>query len=81
MIDFTGASSLRIPTWKLPAVKRFTAERAIAWIDDDLGPDAHEWAQNRTEPSLLLDIDPATGLVDGHVELLIEFADRVSVRP
>ena len=38
-------------------------------------------AQNPTEPSLLLDIDPATGLADGQVEILVEFAERVPVEP
>jgi Swiss Army Knife RNA repair-like protein len=77
VIDFTGWSALRIPTWKLPAVKRFVADRSVAWVDDDLGHDAHEWARRRTKPTLLLDIDPGSGLAEQHIETLAEFANQL----
>jgi hypothetical protein len=40
-------------TWKLPAVRRFAElpenrSRPLAWIDDDLEPDALEWAAHRS---------------------------------
>lgn len=59
---------------KLPAVRRFVAERPFAWIDDDLGNDVIKWCSERSIRSLALEIDPTTGLCDSHVEELIAFA-------
>ncbi len=77
-ISFAGLSARQGRTWKLPAIKRYVAEQPMAWVDDDLRADAHAWAQSRIEPTLLLDVNPSWGLVEAHVEILIEFADRLS---
>jgi hypothetical protein len=72
---FTGAL-----TWKLPAIDRWLADRAalgsfppFAWMDDDLDVDAFEWAnaRSRVAPTVVVQIDPRTGLTDQHVELLL----------
>ena len=76
VVSFAGSSAPPGRTWKLPSVKRFIGDRPMAWVDDDLGRDAHAWAQKRTQPTLLLDINPSWGLAEAHVDILIEFADR-----
>jgi hypothetical protein len=77
VISFRGAPTRRGGTWKLSAVKRFVRDRPMAWVDDELGRDAHRWAQRRAEPTLLIDINPSWGLAEAHVHVLIEFADRL----
>jgi hypothetical protein len=81
LITFAGRSARRGQTWKLPAVRRFVREHPVAWVDDELGLDAHRWAHRRVEPTLLLDINPAWGLADAHVQVLVEFADRLAAGP
>lgn len=78
VVPFTAVSAPRGRTSKLLAVKRFVADRPIAWLDDELGPDAHAWAHKRAHGTLLLDINPASGLAEAHVEILIDFADRLA---
>ena len=51
--------------------------RAIAWLDDDLGPDIHAWAaaRSRTDaPALLAPVDAKIGVRDRHVKRLLAFA-------
>jgi hypothetical protein len=81
LVSFAGTSARLGRTWKLAAVKRFVRDRPMAWVDDELGPDAHVWAQKRAAPTLLLDVNPARGLAAAHVDLLIRFADRVVEDP
>ena len=74
VICFSQHPGRALPTWKLPAVISHVGRRAFAWVDDVLGLDAHRWAAARREPTLLLDVDPATGLTPGHVNTLLAFA-------
>jgi hypothetical protein len=76
-VSFGGTSARRGRTWKLRAVRRFVNDRPVAWVDDELGLDAHQWAERRAEPTLLIDVNPSWGFADAHVELLIQFADRL----
>jgi hypothetical protein len=64
----------------LPAVRRFAGDRALAWVDDEFRRDAHAWAEARAHPTLLLDVNPAWGLVDAHVEILLRFAAEQHLR-
>jgi Swiss Army Knife RNA repair-like protein len=77
VISFAGSSARPGRTWKLPAVKQFIRDRPTAWVEDALGRDAHAWAQKRTVPTLLLDINPSWGLAEAHVDILIAFAGRL----
>jgi hypothetical protein len=61
-------------TYKLPVVRRFVRDRAVAWIDDELGEDVGSWAESRRHPTLLVHTDPRIGLVNDHVEALLAFA-------
>jgi hypothetical protein len=81
LVSFAGSSARQGRTWKLAAVKRFVRDRPMAWVDDELGLDAHRWADRRSEPTLLIEVNPAWGLAEAHVRLLVEFADRVGGGP
>jgi hypothetical protein len=63
-------------TWKLPSVRRFAGERSLAWIDDDLHPDAFAWAALRRIPTRLIATDQRVGLTDDHIRSLLAFAGR-----
>ena len=60
-------------TWKLSDVRSFVGDRPVAWIDDDLGEDAFEWAEERSSPTLLIRVAPHRGLTRAHVEGLEDF--------
>jgi hypothetical protein len=64
-------------TYKLPVVQRFVRDRAVAWVDDELGGEVViGWAESREHPTLLVHTDPRVGLVDEHVATLLAFAAR-----
>lgn len=81
VIEFTGAAVGPGETVKLPAVRRFVGERVFAWADDRLGVDALAWAAHRRVPTLLRDIDPATGVMQADIDALLEFGARHCRRP
>ena len=64
-------------TWKLTDVETYVEDRPFAWIDDDLGPDAFEWAERRESPTLLIRVDPTVGLVEEHIDRLRSFGEGV----
>lgn len=64
--------------WKLDALTARAAGRAAAWIDDGFNDACHKWATSRREPTLLVPTDPAEGLLDDHVESLVEWAHALS---
>lgn len=74
-------------TWKLPGVVRFAelpehAHRPLAWIDDDLEPDALEWAARRTRvgiPTLMVRPEADVGWTSRHFDRLVAF--RTSCQP
>ena len=82
-----------VETWKLPAIERWLDARAssggswhpwsgapFAWLDDDLEDDAMAWAdeRSRSTPTLLIRVDPSTGLKDEHVERLLAWAAQLA---
>ena len=56
------------PDLKVPAVRDFVGERAVAWLDDLHGAAAHAWAAERSVPTLLVDVDPTIGLTENLVD-------------
>ena len=63
--------------WKLEAIDRFAAGRAIAWIDDSLDPSCFEWAESREaagSPTLLVPTEPELGIEEAHVGALEDWA-------
>jgi len=64
-------------TWKLPAVERFVADRPLAWLDDDPGQGADEWAAARTIPTLLVKPDGYVGWTEAEYNALFDFAHGI----
>ncbi|HZU72467.1 MAG TPA: HAD domain-containing protein [Acidimicrobiales bacterium] len=62
------------PREKVPAVERLAGNRPLAWVDDMLGPEAWTWSSERSEPTLLLPVDPAVGLTEDDVKSLLDWA-------
>ncbi len=60
--------------WKLGPIERYAAGRPLAWIDDSLSEECHEWARARSEPTLLAPTDSDIGIEEAHVEALIGWA-------
>ena len=62
------------PRHKVPAIAAVVGERPAAWVDDMLTPEARDWAAARTAPTLLVDVDSATGLARTDVDRLLGWA-------
>lgn len=61
--------------WKLGAIDAWAgSDRPLAWIDDDLDERCRAWARERPGPTLLIRTDPATGLIQPHVDRLRRWA-------
>ena len=59
------------PSAKVPGIALFAADRPAAWVDDMLTEEARKWAAARRVPTLLIDVDSATGLTRPHVDRLL----------
>ena len=70
-LTFDGNAVFGSAHWKLGAITRYATDRPAAWIDDNLDEECHEWARSRSAPTLLVETDPAVGITDDHVELLL----------
>ena len=62
------------PHVKVPGVALLAGDRPAAWVDDILTPEARAWAKRREAPTLLVDVDSATGLTRAAVDQLLEWA-------
>ena len=78
VIEFTHPPVFGVPLWKLQDVDAYVADRAVAWVDDDIDIAVERWASQREAPTLLLKTDAAIGLTREHVSQLVEFAERVA---
>lgn len=67
------------PTPKLPAIQRWISRMQatrdlvwdrLVWIDDDLGPDAQQWADEQMHSSLLVRTDPYLGVQRAHTQII-----------
>jgi hypothetical protein len=74
------------PTPKLRAVTEWLARKdadgeagwdALVWIDDVLGPDAHEWADGFNQPVHLEKTSPEEGLTTEQVASVESFVDGI----
>jgi hypothetical protein len=61
--------------WKLGALEQHARDRPCAWIDDAFNEACFEWARGRSAPTLLVQTDPAVGLVAEHFAQLLEWAE------
>ncbi len=74
-IAFTELDSLGW-TWKLPAIKAFVGNRPVAWLDDDPGEGADDWAAARTAPTTLIRPIAHVGWTSAETDQLVAFAAR-----
>jgi hypothetical protein len=58
---------------KVPAIATFVGTRAVAWVDDLVTDDAQQWADARDAPTLLVEVDHATGLTRSAVDELLRW--------
>ena len=64
--------------WKLPAVERYAGNRPVAWLDDDPGQGADEWAADRAAPTLLVKPQRELGWVEAEYDRLVAFAEGLT---
>jgi hypothetical protein len=74
-LTFDGRAVFGTAHWKVEAIDRYARDRPAAWIDDSLDERCTAWAATRKAPTLLVETDPAIGITDEHVEILLRFAD------
>ena len=63
--------------WKLAPIAAYAGERPAAWIDDSFDERCREWARRRPAPTLLVQTEPAVGITDADVDLLLRWADEI----
>ncbi|HKH22443.1 MAG TPA: hypothetical protein VKA88_02390 [Solirubrobacterales bacterium] len=73
-LTFDGRARFGTAHWKLDALDEYAGSRPLAWIDDSLDQSCHEWAQERSAPTLLVPTESDVGLLDAHVETLEAWA-------
>jgi hypothetical protein len=66
--------------WKLGAIDEFAAARPLAWIDDAFNDACHEWARERSSPTLLMATEPERGLTASEREQLQQWARALPAR-
>jgi hypothetical protein len=76
-LTFEGRSRADVSArahWKLAAIEAHAGARPLAWIDDAFDAGCHDWARERSSPTLLVATEPAVGLADEHAGALRAFA-------
>jgi hypothetical protein len=73
-LTFGGASRFGSAHWKLGPLDDYGRGRPLAWIDDSFDESCYEWAQSRSEPTLLVPTEAALGLEEAHIETLLAWA-------
>jgi hypothetical protein len=66
--------------WKLDAIGTHAAGRPLAWIDDAFNPACHQWAEQRSAPTLLVQTDPELGLTTEEAQRLEGWARALRAR-
>lgn len=66
-------------SWKLPSVSLFLEDThptaPVIWVDDELYPDAAQWAEKRGD-TLLVPCDPRTGWVEREFNIMQQFCNQ-----
>lgn len=78
-LTFKGAARFGSADWKLAPLQRYARGRSLAWVDDSLDEACYEWARNRPEPTLLVEVESHVGLQQVHVEALTAWAKSLAV--
>jgi hypothetical protein len=68
------------PCDKVPPIARFAGSRPVVWIDDLHPPQAWAWSTRRREPTLLIPVNPATGLTREAVEQALAWGQSTGER-
>jgi len=71
-----GRRTLKLRSVKAWAEKNLAPGDRLAWVDDELAPDAWEWAAGCGRECLLLAPDSRQGWTREHVDALVAFATR-----
>ncbi len=66
------------PHEKVPGIAVFAGDRPAAWVDDNVTPEAREWAEQREPSTLLVAVHSAKGLERAAVDELLEWAGGLS---
>lgn len=53
---------------------------ALAWLDDELGPDDRDWMKARVYPSLGVKPSPSTGLCQAHIDEVASLFSQAVIR-
>ena len=77
VLTFDGRAVFGTAHWKLAAIDAYAGGRPAAWIDDSLDERCVRWARERTAPTLLVETEPAVGITDEQVDLLLRWASEV----
>jgi len=76
-ISFDGAARFGSAHWKLGPLDEYGQGRPLAWIDDSFDESCYEWAEKRSEPTLLVPTEPHLGLEEAHVAALEFWAGQL----
>jgi HAD domain in Swiss Army Knife RNA repair proteins len=80
-LTFEGRVAAGAAHWKIDAIAAHAGEdRPFAWIDDNVDESCHEWARERSAPTLIIETVRHEGMTEAHVEELLEWADRLDGR-
>jgi hypothetical protein len=74
-ISFDGAARFGSAHWKLGPLGEYAGDRPLAWIDDSMDEECHEWAADRAAPTLLVPTESHVGLTNAHAEALISWVE------
>lgn len=77
VLTFGGRARFGSAHWKVDAIDEYARGRAAAWVDDFLDEHCERWAAERSEPTLLVRTQSATGLTDELVDQLIGWAEQL----
>lgn len=70
-----------VGSYKDKGIKAVLGDQPGIWVDDDMTPAQHAWAQARTEagiPTLFIQPNPEFGMTREHFEQIMAFADAVA---
>jgi hypothetical protein len=77
-LNFDGAARFGSAHWKLGPLDEYGRGRALAWIDDSFDESCFVWAQERSEPTLLVPTESPHGLEEAHAEALTRWAAELA---
>ncbi|HEX2160785.1 MAG TPA: HAD domain-containing protein [Thermoleophilaceae bacterium] len=77
-LTFDGRARFGSSHWKVEAIDEYARGRPAAWIDDNVDDECLAWARGRSEPTLLIETQPAVGITDEHVAELLAWAADVA---